>query len=107
MPLKELKKYKNVTSGTLYDFMGITELAANTFRVTQTAESIRQNNIVSEKQMIETAKNVGFKVREMVIENTRKKPEDLPTEPRITEIRSQLKATRKKMLKHDGKKKLN
>jgi DNA-damage-inducible protein D len=108
MPLKKLKEYKGVVKNSvLYDFMGITELAANTFRVTQTAESIRQNNIVSEVQMIETAKNVGFKVRQMVEENTGKSPENLPTEPKIAQIKSGLKRTRKKMLEHDGKKKLN
>jgi len=104
MPLKKLKEYKGVKSGILYDFMGITELAANTFRVTQTAESIRQNNIVSEKFMIETAKNVGSKVRQMVEENTGKSPENLPTEPRLAQVKSGLKQTRKKMLQHDKKK---
>jgi len=94
-------------SGVLYDFMGITELAANTFRVTQTAESIRQNNIISEELMIEAAKNVGSKVRQMVEENTGKSPEALPTEPKLAQIKSKLKLTRKKMLQHDKKKSSN
>lgn len=46
MSLKDLQKFKGVEcSKTLYDFMGITELAANTFRVTQTAERMKKNNV--------------------------------------------------------------
>jgi DNA-damage-inducible protein D len=105
MALGDLKKYKGVKgSEVLYDYMGITELAANTFRVTQTAESIRQKNISTAKGMIDVAKSVGKEVRDMVIKNTGIPPEKLETEPKISMVKSKLKQTRKNMIEVDRKK---
>lgn len=105
MSLKELKKHKYVKeSDVLYDYMGITELAANTFRVTQTAESIKKHNVNTEQGMIRTAQNVGKEVREIMIKNTGTAPENLSTEPKITSVKSKLKQARKNMVKYDGTK---
>ncbi|MDD3266662.1 MAG: damage-inducible protein D [Burkholderiales bacterium] len=105
MSITDLKNYKGVgKKDTLYDYMGITELAANTFRVTQTAERIKSANIKSENGMIQAAKEVGKEVRNIVIHNTHKNPEDLAIEAKITEVKKEIKATRKKMINHDKKK---
>ncbi|MCL2567316.1 MAG: damage-inducible protein D [Alphaproteobacteria bacterium] len=95
MGLKDLKNYKGVSqNATLYDFMGITELAANTFRVTQTAENIKRNNINTRAGMIGVAKDIGKQVRGIVMENTGNTPENLPTEPKINVINQKVKKGR-------------
>lgn len=104
MGLKDLKKRKGVPENvTLYDFMGGLELAANNFRVLQTAESIRVKNITDAETMNKVAHDIGKKVRDMVIENTSQKPEDLQIEKKITHAKSEIKKVHKKMTKHDKK----
>lgn len=45
MSTNELRSFKGSDpKQTLYDFMGLTELAANTFRITQTSERIKNQN---------------------------------------------------------------
>lgn len=105
MGLSDLKKYKGIDKGhVLYDYMGITELAANTFRVTQTAERIKSANIKTEQGMIKAAKEVGKEVRGIIIQNTQKSPENLTLESKITDVKKEIKQTRKNMINHDKKK---
>ena len=62
------RKGASLPSGrTLYDFMGKTELAANLFRVTQTAERIRHTGANRLPQLSDTARAVGSEVREIMI----------------------------------------
>lgn len=92
MSLNKLKEYKRVsTNSTLYDFMGITELAANTFRVTQTAEKIRNENIRGTSNLVKAAEGIGKQVREIVKQNTGVLPESLPIEEKITHIKTKIK----------------
>lgn len=104
MSLKELQRYKGADSGkTLYDYMGITELAANTFRVTQTAERMKRNNVKGLNQSSTTAVEVGKEVRDIMRRSSGTAPEDLPIEGHISTVRKQIKSTNKEMKKLDGK----
>lgn len=104
MSLKALQQYKCAGSGrTLYDFMGITELAANTFRVTQTAERMKKNNAKGLNQSSYTAGEVGKEVREIMLKSSGIAPEDLPLEENISSVKRKIKSANNKMKKLDNK----
>lgn len=103
MGVTELHTHKGVKSSrNLYNVMGITELAANTFRTTQTAERIKNKNLHSSEQMRMAAHEVGREVREIVIANTGVKPESIPIEQNIDDVKKNLKNIRKDILKMDS-----
>jgi len=107
MGLSQLKRCKKFLSksGTLYDRMGTTELAANLFRITQTRERIKTHNAKGQAQLEEAAYSVGRTVRKIVIENTGKAPEALPLEEReIKQLKSEGKKAVKRIRSIDGKK---
>ena len=51
------------------------------------------------------AHEVGREVRDIMIKSSGDRPEDLQLEGPITEVKKQIKATHRKMLKHDAPKK--
>lgn len=63
----------------ILDFMGATELAANYFRITQTEERLRKDEIDGEDRACGIHFRIGRKVRETMIELSGTKPEELPT----------------------------
>ncbi|NOS73930.1 MAG: hypothetical protein HOP36_05220 [Methyloglobulus sp.] len=106
MSLKSLQDYKGANSSkTLYDFMGITELAANTFRVTQTAERMKKNDVKGINQSATTAKEVGKEVRDIMLRSSGVAPEDLPLEGDISSVKKLIKSANKEMKKLDSPKK--
>lgn len=107
MPSWKLEKSRNVKKGTLMDYMGRTELAANLFRVTQTEERIKSQNIKGQRELENTHLEVGKAVRKMTIDNTGKSPETLPQAKKITEIKKEIKQNHKKMIDTDKSKKKN
>lgn len=60
------------------DFMGSTELAANLFRITQTREKIRNEDIRGQSALETAAQGVGKAVRQVMIETSGTRPENLP-----------------------------
>lgn len=106
MPLKTLMLRKGVeASKTLYDFMGLEELAGNLFRVTQTAARIKNQGIMGLSALSYTAKSVGHEVRSVMIKNSGVAPEALPTAEDISGVKSRLKSAARAMKKMDAKKK--
>jgi len=106
MSLQELNAYKGVDGKKpLYDFMGITEMAANTFRVTQTAERMRNQGVTGLNASATTAKEVGQEVRDVMLKSSGTAPEDLPLEGDIASVKKQIKAANRHMKKLDGAKK--
>ena len=83
--------------------MGITELAGNLFRDTQTAERIRSKNVRGLREAADSARTVGKEVRDMMIRNSGVKPEDLPVEEDVRKVKSRLKKASRTMIKHDKK----
>ena len=63
----------------ILDNMGSVELAANLFRITQTDDAIKNNNIVGEDKANKTHYNIGRNVRHTIKKNGGTMPEDLPT----------------------------
>lgn len=105
MPLEQLKRYKGIDAGaTAYDFMGLTELAGNLFRVTQTAERLKSTSAPGINAVMHTAKQVGSEVRSMMYKNSGVLPEDLAIEENISDVKKRLKGTNTKMKKLDKKK---
>lgn len=97
-----LAKRRNIDKDKLADYMGRTELAANLFRITQTEERIKTFGVKGQSKLEETHYNVGREVREIVINNTGKAPEDLPVENRLGSVQNELRSSYRKMLKEDG-----
>lgn len=107
MSLADLRKRKGIfnpdakTPPTLYDFMGLTELAGNLFRVTQTSERIRSQGVRGVNAASKSAREVGAEVRKMMIRNSGVKPEDLPADEDIKKIKTRLRKASRTMIKHD------
>ena len=102
MNLAELKNKKAAAggfliSGTLLDYMGKTELAANLFRITQTDERIRKNGIHGQKNLEQAHEMVGQKVRKLMLEISDTAPESLPLQNRISEAKKHIKQTQKRL----------
>lgn len=89
----------------ILDYMGSAELGANIFRITQTDELLKNNNIDTETDACNTHNKVGQAVRETIKKLGGTMPEDLPTPKKS--IR-ELEKERKKQLKinKNNKKKL-
>jgi DNA-damage-inducible protein D len=103
MNLSELKVRKGVSANAkLYDLMGKTELAANWFRVTQTAERIRSHNIKGQRSLENAAHQVGASVRNEMIRNSMVKPENLPLEEDLKLVRGRIANAKKGMGKLDA-----
>ena len=86
---KDIAKRKGIDPDKeeILDHMGSNELAANLFRITQTDEVIKNNNITGEKNACNTHHMVGQAIRNTIIKVGGTTPERLPTpEKSIKEI---------------------
>ena len=63
----------------ILDNMGSVELAANLFRITQTEDKLKRDNIQGENKACVTHKKIGKIVRNAMKEAGATMPEDLPT----------------------------
>jgi len=106
MGLRQLVSYKGLdASKTLYDFMGLEELAGNLFRATQTAARIKSQGTRGRDPLLHTAKTVGAEVRQMMVRNSGVNPEALPISDDIGLVRRRMKSADREMKKLDGPKK--
>ena len=94
--MKDIHKRKGLKKNEqILDHMGATELAANLFRITQTDDKLRRENIKGKEKANETHFAVGKKVRQTIAELGGTMPENLPT-PKISA--KKLKQERKKAI---------
>ena len=94
--MKDIHKRKGLKKNEqILDHMGATELAANLFRITQTDDKLRRENIKGKEKANETHYAVGKKVRQTIPELGGTMPENLPT-PKISA--KKLKQERKKAI---------
>lgn len=100
MPLADIEDRKGIKKGELLDRAGTTELAANLFRITQTEEKIKKDNIRGDYDASQTHFMVGGKVRQTIKDIGGTTPENLPSERHIKELKSE----KKKLLKKRNKK---
>ena len=63
----------------ILDNMGSDELIANLFRISQTEQKLRKDNIQTEKEANRTHYNIGKNIREVIAKNGGTMPEDSPT----------------------------
>ena len=92
--MKDIHKRKGLKKNEqILDHMGATELAANLFRITQTDDKLRRENIKGKEMANETHFAVGKKVSQTIAELGGTMPENLPT-PKISA--KKLKLERKK-----------
>jgi DNA-damage-inducible protein D len=87
----------------LFDHMGRTELAANLFRVTQTEERINSRGVRGQRKLEDTHFTVGKEVRDMVVRNSGRTPENLEQERQLPEVKKELKQGYRKMSKEEKK----
>lgn len=87
MHKKTLQKKKSIGKDDVLDRAGATELAANLFRITQTDDKIRNENIKGEGHAAFAHMVVGHKVRKAIAEIGGTMPENLPVEPDIKKIK--------------------
>ena len=82
----------------ILDFMGSTELIANLFRISQTEEKLRKDNIIGAEKATSTNYAVGREVRKAIEKIGGTMPEDLPTpEKSIQQIeKEQMERLKKK-----------
>lgn len=89
--LSDIEREKGIKKGELLDRAGSTELAANLFRITQTDEKLRKDNIQNERAASQTHFMVGGKVRQTIKEIGGVTPERLQTEKHIKEVKKEVK----------------
>ncbi|MEI6243327.1 MAG: DNA damage-inducible protein D, partial [Chlamydiota bacterium] len=82
----------------LMDRMGTTELAANQFRMTQTREKLKRENIKNQNTAIQTHEDVGKEVRKAIEKIGGILPENLPPEEPINNVKKRLKSSRPTLL---------
>jgi DNA-damage-inducible protein D len=103
MNFAELKALKGVpVKRSPLDFMGKTELAANLFRITQTEQRLKNDQIQGQDRCEDTALAVGRRVRQAMIETGGTRPEDLPAAGDIRGVHKQIKGTHRGFKKLDG-----
>ncbi len=104
MHLYQLRELKGIPGNrTPLDFMGKTELAANLFRITQTEEKIKSENIEGQKNLENTAEFVGKEIRNTMIKLSGQTPESIPAVDDIKAVKKEIKQTHKKLRKLDHK----
>jgi DNA-damage-inducible protein D len=104
LDLSEIRIRKHVPSGrSPLDFMGKTELAANLFRITQTDEKIRNEDIRGQQPLQRAAAEVGRGVRRSMMELGGTPPEALPSTQDIRLIKRGLKRAGKEFARLDRK----
>ncbi|MDP2586147.1 MAG: DNA damage-inducible protein D [Candidatus Komeilibacteria bacterium] len=91
MPLTEVENKKGIKKGELLDRAGSTELAANLFRITQTDEKLKKDNIRGDDDASQTHFMVGGKVRQTIKDIGGTTPENLPAERHIKEVKKEVK----------------
>lgn len=102
LTVDDIHKRKNLKDNEkILDFMGSTELIANLFRISQTEEKLKKDNVHSSSKATATHYEVGSKVRKAIEDIGGTMPEDLPTpEKSIKQIeKGQLKRLKDKNTK--------
>ncbi|HSX10267.1 MAG TPA: DNA damage-inducible protein D [Chlamydiales bacterium] len=78
----------------LMDRMDRTELAANQFRMTQTQDKLKRDNIRNQRDAIETHEMIGKGVRSLIEEFGGTLPENIPPAEHIKKVEKRLKTSR-------------
>ena len=86
----------------ILDNMGSDELIANLFRISQTEQKLKKDNIKTEKEANETHYTIGKNIREVIAKNGGTMPEDLPTpEKSLKQLEKENKNNQMKLKEED------
>lgn len=100
----DIKRMKGIdTKEDLLDCIGRVELAANDFRITQTEQKLRRDDVRGQEPASKAHFTVGRKVRETMIELSGTAPEDLPREENIKMVEQRRKKTIRAAVKKVGR----
>ncbi|MGA9453256.1 MAG: DNA damage-inducible protein D [Verrucomicrobiia bacterium] len=89
MSLPEIKQQKGIAADEkLFDRAGLTGLAANAFRATQTTDALKKRKVKGEHAANETHFQVARKVRTTIAEIGGTMPEKLAAEPSIQTLKA-------------------
>lgn len=99
----QLAKKRGIDKSKLFEHMGRTELAANLFRITMTEEKIKNENIKGQGNLERAHQQIGQQVRNVVVQNTGKAPENLPVEKRLPDVKKEIKEGYKEIKNQDKK----
>ena len=78
----------------ILDNMGSDELIVNLFRISQTEQSLKREEVKTENKANETHYNIGKNIREVIAKNGGTMPEDLPTPKKsLKELEKESKLT--------------
>jgi DNA-damage-inducible protein D len=98
-----VERKKGIPDGEdLLDCITPTELAANEFRVTQTEDKLKRDQIRGEESAINTHRDVGAKVRQTIHDLGGTMPEDLPAQPSIKKLADKHAREMKKLTKGEA-----
>jgi DNA-damage-inducible protein D len=97
---KEIQKKKSIPEkDDLLDCIGRVELSINDFRLTQTEEKLKRDQIKGDLKARDTHKMVGQEVRNALLKMNSTMPEDLPREESIKKLQKADKKTTKELPK--------
>ncbi len=99
IPLADIEKKKGIKKGELLDRASGVELAANLFRITQTEDKLKRENIKGDLEAQKTHFDIGKKVRQTIQEIGGTMPEHLPPEKHIKELKKEQKVLKGKLRK--------
>lgn len=97
--LSEVEAKKGIKKGDLLDRASSTELAANLFRITQTDEKLKKDNVKTEYDARRTHFMVGGKVRQTIKDIGGQLPENIKPEKHIKEVKKEIKQMEKEAKK--------
>ena len=92
---KEIIAHKNLWKDALLDRSDSTELAANLFRITQTQDKLRQDNVSTQKDAEQVHFIVWGKVRKAIKDIGGVMPENIPPTEHIKEVKKRVQKTEK------------
>ena len=96
LSLSEIESKKEIKRGELLDRAGSSELAANLFRITQTEDKLKKDNIKNDGDARNAHRIVGARVRQTIKDIGGELPENLKPEKHIKEVGKEMKQLRKK-----------
>lgn len=90
--MSELKEKRGVPSNKkMSDYIGVTELTANIFRITLTKERLQLMRNPSEAKAAKEHWRIGTQIRSLIKQNTGKYPEELPLSHNLKQLQRNLK----------------
>ena len=96
MSLGEIESRKGIPKGELLDHAGSAELGANLFRITQTDERLKEENIKGDLESQRAHFNVGKKVRKAIADIGGRMPEIIPPEKHICIVKKEVRGLKKR-----------